>query len=164
MFHTVFYQLKDPKNIGMVIRSHVAFAGGLLVFAGYDPPYSSKKREKAFSRSLFKKCEKLHFTCSDDLFNWTKENSLKTIAVEIAQRAEIISDFNFPDNSVIIFGNESNGLPDNVIERCDYVVRVPQYGGVGSLNVAMSASIVMYEISRKRKDIKSVIGKMYDYK
>ncbi|MEA3446743.1 MAG: TrmH family RNA methyltransferase [Bacteroidota bacterium] len=164
MFHTIFYQLKDPKNIGMIIRSHVAFNGQKVIFAGYNPPYSFKKKEKAFSRSLFQQCDKLHFKLSGDMFCWAKENTIKTIAVEITPEAEIISKFDFSQEVALIFGNESHGLPEEVLKQCDHVVRIPQFGGVGSLNVAISASIVMYEINRTRTDLKKVNGRMYHFR
>ena len=41
------------------------------------------------------------------------------------------------------------GLPDEVVNQCDQVITIPQIGSVGSLNVATSASLIMYEIIRK---------------
>ncbi|MCF8372918.1 MAG: TrmH family RNA methyltransferase [Bacteroidales bacterium] len=163
MFHTVFHQLKNPQNIGMIIRSHVAFAGSKLVFTGYEEPYKVKRREKAYSRSLFEKCESMHFKDIDDFFYWANVNSIATLAIEISEEAKSLPEFAFPHEVAIIMGNESYGLPDNVLKKCDHIIRIPQFGPVGSLNVAISASIVMYEITRLQKNSKPVIGRMFDY-
>lgn len=164
MFHTVFHQLKNPQNIGMIIRSHAAFAGTKLIFTGYEQPYSVGRREKAYSRSLFEKCESMHFKEIDDFFHWAKSNSIATLAIEISGDAKPLPGFDFPGELAIVMGNESYGLPDDVLEKCDHIVRIPQFGPVGSLNVAISASIVMYEITRLQTNSKPVIGRMYDYK
>ncbi len=163
MFYTVLHQLVDPRNIGMIIRSHVAFGGSGFVFSGYNPPYKFSKKNKAYSRSLEKHCEPLQFAESKDLFAWLKKEDIKSVAIEITKDAVLLPEFTFPEKSAIIFGAESGGLPDEIIEKCDFVVKIPQFGNIGSMNVAISASIVMYEINRKNKDIKEIDGKMYSY-
>lgn len=164
MFHTVLHQLKNPQNIGMIIRSHAAFGGAKLIFSGYEQPYSMRRREKAYSRSLFEKCESMQFKEADDFFIWAKNHSIVTIAIEICDDAKPLPDFDFSGEVAIVMGNESYGLPDDVLKKCDHIVRIPQFGPVGSLNVATSASIVMYEITRLQNNSKSILGRMYNYK
>jgi len=164
MFYTVLHQLIDPRNIGMIIRSHVALGGSGFVFAGYNPPYKFSKKNKAYSRSLEEHCNPLHFITNKDLFEWLKSNNIKSVAIEITKDAISLPKFNFPEKCAIIFGAESGGLPDEMIKKCDYVVKIPQFGNIGSMNVAFSASIVMYEINRNNTDTNEIIGKMYKYK
>jgi len=45
-------------------------------------------------------------------------------------------------------GNEADGLSKKFLSCCNHIVTIPQYGSVGSLNVAISASIAMYELNR----------------
>ena len=163
MFYTVLHQLVDPRNIGMIIRSHVAFGGKGFIFSGYNPPYKFSKKNKAYSRSLEKHCKPLQFAVSEELFVWLSTEEIKSVAIEITEDAVLLPEFIFPEKCAIIFGAESGGLPDDVIDRCDFVVKIPQFGNIGSMNVAISASIVMYEINRKNKDIKEIDGKMYSF-
>jgi TrmH family RNA methyltransferase len=164
MFHTVLHQLKNPQNIGMIIRSHAAFGGGKLIFTGYEEPYTVNRRQKAYSRSLFDKCESMHFKEIDVFFNWAKTNSVQTISIEICNDAIPLPDLDFSNEVAFVMGSEKYGLPDDVLEKSDQIARIPQFGPVGSLNVANSASIVMYEITRLQKNSKSILGRMYDYK
>lgn len=55
-----------------------------------------------------------------------------------------VSEYNFPKDVCLIFGNEGIGIPTNIINNTD-CVSVPQYGVLRSLNVSSAASIVMYE-------------------
>ena len=163
MFHTVLHQVNNPQNIGMIVRSHAAFNGGKVIFSGYDEPYKIKRNEKVFSRSLIDKCELLNFN-TEELFAYTKSKNIETVALEITNSAILLPEFDFAEETAILLGSESYGLPDDIIDKCDQVVRIPQFGPVGSMNVAISASICMYEICRLNKNPKDVIGKMYDYK
>jgi tRNA G18 (ribose-2'-O)-methylase SpoU len=57
----------------------------------------------------------------------------------------------------LIFGNEAHGLPTEFLDKADSVVTIPQYAAVGSLNVAVSASIAMYELM-KQSPIRQIQG------
>lgn len=50
----------------------------------------------------------------------------------------------------IIMGSEENGVSSEYLKMCDNKVKIPMYGTIESLNVAVSASIVMYEVNRQR--------------
>ena len=164
MFVTVLHQLADPKNIAMILRSHVAFGGSEIIFSGYDEPYVFSKKYKGISRSLEKQCSFIHIKEESELFDWFIENNYTSVAVEISDISINLPEYDFNNKTALILGTESGGLSSEFISRCDNVVKIPQFGNIGSMNVAISASIVMYELNRGRTDIKPVIGQMYDYK
>jgi tRNA G18 (ribose-2'-O)-methylase SpoU len=51
---------------------------------------------------------------------------------------------------VFVLGSERDGLPDDVLARCEARASIPHTGGVDSLNVAMAGTIALYELSRRR--------------
>jgi tRNA G18 (ribose-2'-O)-methylase SpoU len=53
------------------------------------------------------------------------------------------------DGVVLVLGAEREGLPPEVLERCEERASIPQPGGGESLNVAMAGAIALYELSRK---------------
>ena len=53
--------------------------------------------------------------------------------------------------TLICLGQESTGLPQEIIKKCDQLVHIPQYGSVRSLNVGTAAGIAMYDFVRKNK-------------
>lgn len=57
-----------------------------------------------------------------------------------------------PVKSVFVYGEEGLGLSNEVIESCDEMIYIPQYGIPRSLNIAQAASIVMYEYARQNKE------------
>ena len=60
-------------------------------------------------------------------------------------------DYNMP--IAVVIGSEGEGMSRLTKENCDFLVKIPMYGKVNSLNASVSAGIVMYEIVRKRKSI-----------
>ena len=59
-----------------------------------------------------------------------------------------LNDFPFNERSAIIIGNEGRGVSPVLIDLCDQCVRIPQQGPIDSLNAAISASIIFYEMQR----------------
>lgn len=154
---TVLHTLNSPQNVGMIVRSHVAHAGELIVFTGHVLPWAFKKGSQAFSRKLEKQARFVHIPEPDDAIHFLHSEGYSIIAVEIAETAESIRDFKFPDNVALALGNEGHGLPAEFLDKADSVVTIPQYAAVGSLNVAVSASIAMYELM-KQSPIRQIEG------
>jgi tRNA G18 (ribose-2'-O)-methylase SpoU len=149
MFATVLHNLKSPENVGIVVRTHVAFGGGPLVIVGSEP-WRFKKRAQAFSRRLERQCQIVHIPTDDELFKWCDKESFTPVAIEIAEHSELLTRFRFPINPAIIVGNEGVGLPENVLSRIKHVVTIPQFGPVECLNAAVSCCIAIYECNRNR--------------
>jgi tRNA G18 (ribose-2'-O)-methylase SpoU len=50
-----------------------------------------------------------------------------------------------------LFGNEGRGLPADVVRQGDLSVRIPMHGGASSLNLAVAAGVLLYEMLRQRR-------------
>ena len=50
----------------------------------------------------------------------------------------------------LVIGNEGAGVRRLVREKCDFLIKIPLYGKIGSLNASVSGALVMYEVVRKR--------------
>ena len=53
----------------------------------------------------------------------------------------------------IVIGNEGSGIRRLVKEKCDFVVKIPLYGKIGSLNASVAGALIMYEAVKKRKKL-----------
>ena len=159
-FCTILNALKSPQNVGMIVRSHVAYGGSELIFTGLGHPWKFKKGTRAFSRSLENQCTIHHIPDEFEALNWCRENNYTTVAVEISENPVFLDEFSFPDAAAIIVGNEEHGLDTKFISQCDHVVTISQVGNVGSLNVAVSASTAMYEFNRSSALVNSRVNKI----
>lgn len=161
MFCTVLHSLKSPTNVGTIVRSHVAFGGSEVVFVGHDRPWSFKKGSQAFSRKLERQCKLVFLETDQSYFDWAAAHCYRSIAVEISEAAAPIQEFRFPGSSAIIVGNEATGLSAEFLASCEFAVRIPQPGPVGSLNVATAAAIAMHEVGRDTRDEHPISGNKY---
>ena len=59
--------------------------------------------------------------------------------------------FDYRSDCAFMIGNEGNGLTDATASLADDYLRIPMEGAVESLNAAMAAGILMYEVSRQRR-------------
>lgn len=160
-FNTVLYKVLSPQNVGMIIRSHVAFGGKYLIFIGYDKPWTFKPGTQGFSRKLEKGCVIENFPDSDDFFEWSKRNGFVNIAIEISDSAISLTDYKFPDTCNLIVGNEGAGIPTDFLKKCDDTVYIPQFGKVECLNVAVSASIVLFDFAKNNRNMNLIEGSKY---
>jgi len=51
----------------------------------------------------------------------------------------------------LVIGSEGEGISRLVKEKCDFLVEIPMYGNINSLNASVAAAVLMYEISRQRQ-------------
>lgn len=162
-FNTVLFQVHSPQNVGMIIRSHVAFGGETLVFVGYDQPWSFKSGTQGFSRKLEKKCRIEYFVSPVGFFEWSKQHEQHNIAIEISSNSKSVINYNYPTLSNIIVGNERTGIPASFLENCDDILHIPQLGEVECLNVAVSASIVLFDFAKANNiQSKSIQGSKFN--
>jgi 23S rRNA (guanosine2251-2'-O)-methyltransferase len=160
MFWTVVNELKSPENAGIIVRSHVAFGGEEIVVIGREP-WQFKKRDQSFSRRLEQLCGFRYLKDEASFFEWCRDAHIVPVAIEIAQPPTLLADFAFPDRVAVVIGNEGRGLSPAFRSRCAATVTIPQFGPVGSLNAAVSASIVMYERTRRKPVRRPILEAKY---
>jgi 23S rRNA (guanosine2251-2'-O)-methyltransferase len=160
MFWTAVNELKSPENAGMIVRSHVAFGGEEILVIGKEP-WQFKKRAQSFSRRLEHLCAFRYLPDEASFFEWCRGASVAPVAIEIAQPPALLPDFTFPDRVAIVIGNEGRGLSPAFRSQCVATVTIPQFGPVGSLNAAVTASIVMYELTRRQPLRRPILDAKY---
>ena len=74
-----------------------------------------------------------------------KKMGYKVIGLEQTQNSIDVRKFKFEEKSVIVLGNEKEGIPQEIINLIDNCVIIPQYGNIRSLNVHVSAAIMLWQ-------------------
>ena len=79
-----------------------------------------------------------------------KKTGSLVVGIDNVNNAKKITDYTWSKKHVImIFGQEQVGIPQNVLDLCDDIVYIPQYGSVRSLNVGTASGIAMYDYCSK---------------
>ena len=84
------------------------------------------------------------------IVNKLRSKGYYIIGVEQAEGSIMLDEFSKPSQSIaIIMGNEIHGVSQEVIDQCDQVVEIPQFGTKHSLNIAVSSGIVLWDLWKK---------------
>jgi TrmH family RNA methyltransferase len=149
----VAHQLRDPGNLGTVIRTaDAAGASGVVVIEPavdlYDP-----QTVRATMGSLFA----LPVVRLDDeapLAGWYEDlraAGLPLLVVATSARGErLYFEVDYTGPAVLLLGSERHGLPPALRESADVLVRLPMAGRATSLNVSTAAAALIYEVIRQR--------------
>lgn len=143
--YIALYEVRDPGNLGTVIRTADAAGcdGVILVGTTCDP--FSIETVRATMGSLF--AMRLATTSFEDFNNWRKAAGARMIAASM-RGTHAHDKATYGERSVILMGNEQSGLPSEVEYQCDELVRIPMMGKADSLNLAIAASVMIYEAWR----------------
>lgn len=130
--------VSDPGNVGTLIRTSAAFGWGYAYLEGSADPWSPKTI-RAGAGGQFQTSVSRVGSLSE-LGEWTL---VATTPTGGDASPEILD---WP--VAVLVGEESQGLPERVVESADHVVSIPIPGQTESLNVAVAAGIVVYELSK----------------
>ena len=139
--------LEDPHNLGAIIRTVEA--------AGIDGIILPKNRSVSVNETVMKTSVGALYNvnvCQVTNLNQTilKLKELGFWIIGTDMNASNYQEINYPEKSVLIIGSEGFGMSRLVKESCDYVVSIPMYGKINSLNASVAAGIMIYELIRKR--------------
>jgi TrmH family RNA methyltransferase len=150
----IFDRPSNPGNLGTVIRSADSFKADGLIVTGhsvdiYDPTTIRSSIGAIFALPVFRVDKR------EDLMNWfesiRKTNPSLQVVGTTARTEKLITEMDFKKPTILLLGNETDGLSKSYKAICDELVKIPIYGSSTSLNVGCCASISLYEIDRQRR-------------
>lgn len=146
--YIVLFGLQDPGNVGMIIRTSDALGMDGVIMSGscdlYSPKVIRSTMGSVFRISIYVEND------TEALFKMLSEHNIVTCASVIDRDAEKITKCSFTGGQAVFIGNEGNGLPREISDRCLRRVTIPMCGSINSLNAAMAAGIVMWELAKSR--------------
>ena len=140
--------ITDPANLGSITRSAEQFGADLLVVP--------RRRSARFDEAVLR--------VSAGAAAHVATVSVSNVAAALAQlkgagfwiygadlAGEPLDEVRFAARVALVLGSEGGGLHELVRRRCDHLVRIPTTGKLDSLNVAVAAAILFYEVARQRR-------------
>ena len=140
--------IQDPGNIGAIVRSAVAVEIDDMLVSSDSVDLTNPKIIRATAGQWFRCPMQTSTNLADDIRK-LQSQGIKAIAT-VAGAKKIYWDYDFRQPTLILLGNEGNGLSEELIELADEVIAIPQSDRVESLNVAISAALLLYEAKRQR--------------
>ena len=138
------YSLRDPGNLGAVIRSAVAFGVEHIVLSSDSADIYNPKTVRAAMGSLFK--VKVSYIADFSSFiRVAKECGRKVYAAELTDNAISLSDLALTRDDIFIIGNEGHGISLEISAECTGSVYIPISSKTESLNASVAAAVLMWE-------------------
>ena len=147
----VLDNIRSLNNIGSFFRTADAFRAQKIILCGYtqEPPHREITRS-ALGAEMSVTWEKESLTI--DAVKKLQSSGYKVLAIEQVEGSTSLEEFN-PDPAVpyaFVFGNEVEGVADEVMDVVDGCLEIPQFGTKHSFNVSVSAGIVLWEFVKKK--------------
>jgi TrmH family RNA methyltransferase len=139
---------QDPGNVGSVLRTvDAAGASGLLLLDGGVDAYHSSAVRAAMGAHFWIPIVEAKFAGFTD---WAQKNDIHVYGSSAHAQLDYRK-ANYQRPCVLLLGSEREGLTDAHMATCEQVVSMPMRGKVTSLNLAVAAGILLYEMGRFEK-------------
>ncbi len=148
----VLDNIRSLNNIGSVFRTSDAFLIEKIYLCGItaQPPH------KDIHKTALGATESVsweHVENTLDLIHKLQKENVVTVSIEQAENSTMLQDFEIKSNQkyAIVFGNEVKGVQQEVVSMSDYCIEIPQFGTKHSLNISVSAGVVLWDLFKKFK-------------
>ena len=141
--------IRSMHNVGSVFRTADAFLAEAIYLCGYtqQPPHRDIHKTALGATEtvswMYKKS-------ALEAVRHLQSEGYRTVGVEQVAGSTPLNNFNWIPNQklVLIFGNEVEGVSDEVLAICEECIEIPQFGMKHSLNISVAAGIVLWELVR----------------
>jgi tRNA G18 (ribose-2'-O)-methylase SpoU len=144
----VLPEIANAENLGALFRIAAGFGADAVVLGERSADPFWRQCVRVSMGNVFK----LPLARSDDLVRDLRrlhdEWGISIVGTVLDERAESLATFQRDNRTAVLFGNEAQGLDSATMGACDRLVTIPMKLGTDSLNVAVAAGIVMYELTR----------------
>lgn len=138
-------ELTDPHNVGAIIRSAAAFgADGVLIPSHRQAPVTGAVVKTSAGMAF--RVPLIAINNVNQAIDTLKKEGFATYGLAM-EGARNMTEEPFAGPSLIIIGNEGEGIREHTLERCDAVLRIPMDARAESLNASVSAAVALYQWS-----------------
>lgn len=153
----IAHDIRSTHNVGSLLRTAECFGVKHVYFTGYSP-YPISAGDERLPHIAEKLTRQIHKTSlgTESMVNWSHENDVLLLIAQLKesgftvtgleqhQKSVLLSAFTPPEKIAILVGREVEGIAQQLLERCDVIVEIPQFGKKESLNVVQATAIALY--------------------
>ena len=139
--------VRDPGNMGTILRNAVAFGIDRLVLSSDCVDIYSPKVVRSSMGAIFK----VNITVVNDLCKAIidlKKQGRRVIGAALGKDSMVLGKDAISNSDIFVLGNEGHGLSESVLDNCSETVFIPIKENTESLNVSIASAILMWEISK----------------
>ncbi|XP_067277311.1 probable methyltransferase TARBP1 isoform X2 [Pseudorasbora parva] len=141
--------IDKPTNLGGLCRTCEIFGAKALVLDSLRHINDKQFQALSVSSELWLSMLEVKPAELSDYLLLKKREGYWVIGVEQTSNSQSLQDYTFPERSLLLLGNEREGIPANLLQLVDVCVEIPQHGVIRSLNVHVSAALLVWEYTRQ---------------
>lgn len=141
----VLERVQDPGNVGTVIRTANALGMDAVILTGECADLYNPKTVRAAMGALFR--QRVEEIPRERLRDFLNQNGLKLLGAALSEHSSDIRTACL-DRAAVAVGSEGRGLSRELLDMCDGQIIIPMSEGCESLNAAVAAAIIMWELTR----------------
>lgn len=139
-------RVRDPGNLGTILRTvDAAGASGVILVGETTDPFSVET-VRATMGSIF--AVPVAKVGAEAFLAWRKTTGARFVGTHLKGSVDYRTVDYAKGPQVLIMGNEQQGLPAELADACDTLIRIPQAGRADSLNLAVATGVALYEMRR----------------
>lgn len=145
----VLDNVRSMHNVGSVFRTSDGFLIEGIYLCGYTPQPPHRDINKT-ALGATETVTWSYFKSTMEAVHSLREKGFRILAVEQAENSISLEKLGWDGKSplALVFGNEVEGVEQEVIDQCDGCLEIPQWGMKHSLNISVAAGIVLWEMVR----------------
>ncbi len=145
----VLDNIRSAMNVGSVFRTADAFAIEKIIICGI----SATPPNREITKTAIGATESVVWEYIENVseaVSYLKNDGYTIAGIEQTDASVLLTDYIFNTEKIaVVFGNEVDGVSDEVINELDVCIEIPQFGTKHSLNVSVCAGIVLWELAKK---------------
>jgi tRNA G18 (ribose-2'-O)-methylase SpoU len=147
----VINNIRSTYNVGAMFRTADAVGVEKVYLCGYTPSPTDRfgRTQPAIAKTALGAEQSVPWEHVDDVHTVIaslKREGVTVVALEQHERAVPYTEYKTKTPTALVVGEEVDGLPEDIIDRCDAVVDIPMHGSKESLNVSVAAGITLYTL------------------
>ncbi len=144
----VLDHVRSLYNVGSVFRTSDAFRVEGICLCGITATPPNVEIHKT-ALGAEESVEWKYYGKTEDAVDALHREGFTVLAIEQCEGSTMLGDFRVEEGRkyAIVFGNEVKGVQQQVVDMCDGCIEIPQYGTKHSLNVSVTAGIVIYNVA-----------------
>ncbi|XP_039995691.1 probable methyltransferase TARBP1 isoform X2 [Xiphias gladius] len=141
--------IDKPTNLGGLCRTCEIFGASALVLDSLRHISDKHFQSLSVSSELWLPLLEVKPVELTDFLQIKKSEGYCIVGVEQTANSQSLQDYQFPEKTLLLLGNEREGIPANLLQMLDVCVEIPQQGVIRSLNVHVSAALLIWEYTRQ---------------
>lgn len=146
-FIVILDEIQDPHNLGSIIRSANCAGFGGIVIPKRNSALITETVVKASAGATFH-TKVAKATNLSQTVDYLKKEGFWVFGADMGGTDYYKADFK--GKVALIIGSEGKGISKVLKEKCDFIVSIPMYGEINSLNASVAAGIIMFEAAKQR--------------